>query len=149
MAAWASVGPLRQLGRERAGRSLETVVVEDAVDHVPALERLGVVGHAGHHELAGPAGARPLGQALGPAHRRRQTDDLLDQPELGPPRGEDQVAGQRELERPGQAQPVGGEHGRAGQRVDAAGELDQADEQRRRVGGGLLGGELEPRRRRR
>ena len=56
--------------------------------------------------------AGPLGQALGPAHRRRQPDHFLDQAELRLRAGDDQVAGERQLEGGGEGQRVGGEDDR-------------------------------------
>ena len=129
--------PDRQRRRQLTRGGVEPVVRVDPVDHVPALERLGAEQLPGHDQLARPSRAGPLGEALGAAHRRRQSDHSLDEPEAGRLRGEDQVAGQRELERPRQAQGVGGEHGRAGQQVDAAGDRDQSVEQ---LGGGLRPG---------
>ena len=88
--AWWPRGPAS--GRRRARRAnaraaaSKPVVGEHPVDHVPALERRGIVRDAGHHELPGAAGAGALGQSLGAAHRRRQPDHLLHEPERWPTR---------------------------------------------------------------
>ena len=112
------------------------VVGQHPVDDVPALERRRVVELAGHHELLGPRGARALGQPLRAAHRRRQPDDDLDEPEARRLGGQQQVAGQRELEGGRQAQRVRGEDDRAGQLLDGVDRLQQLAPQR----GALLRG---------
>ena len=74
-----AVGDLRG---ERARRVVELVARVDAVDDVPALQRRGVEQLAGEDQLLGAGGAGALGQPLRAAHRRRQADDDLDEPEL-------------------------------------------------------------------
>src|SRR5260221_12122060 len=101
-----------QLGGEGARALLELRLREDRVDDAPALHLLGAEQLAGHHELAGAAAAGALGEALGAAHRRRQPDHFLDQAEPGLGSGDDQVAGEGDLEGRRQRQGVGGEDDR-------------------------------------
>src|SRR5437763_11713264 len=79
--------PRRGVGERRAfgeiPRELDRLVPQlavriDAVDHVPALERGGVVEAAAHHEFARPGGPRALRHALRAAAARRQPDHALD-----------------------------------------------------------------------
>src|SRR3954470_2479711 len=125
---------LREPPRVRAGRVVEAVVRQDAVDDAPALERRGVVEVAGHHELAGAGWAGALGQALRAAHRRREADDGLDEAEAGGLGGEQQVAAQAELEGRGQAEAVRGEHRRERELLDRVDHRQEVGPQLGRVG---------------
>ena len=107
VAAWATVGPFAIRSRELAGLDLEGLGLPDPVDDAPLAHRLRVVERAGHDELLGPVRAGLLGQALRAAHRGREADDDLDEAELGAVGGDDEVAGQRELEAPRQRQRRG------------------------------------------
>ena len=66
--------------------------------------------------MAGAGRPDSLGQALWAAHRRGEADDRLDEPEARVLDGHEQVAGERDLERRGQTQCVGGEDRRARER---------------------------------
>src|SRR3954451_20004575 len=90
-------GAARQALGERARGVVEAFVGEHAVDDVPALERRGGVEVAGHDDLAGARRPGALGETLGAAHRRRQTDDGLDEAEAGALGGQQQVARERQL----------------------------------------------------
>src|SRR5450755_670008 len=68
------VGERRTVGklmRKLAGSGIEALVGKHAVDHVPALEHRRPERRTGHHQLQSSCAARPLGEALGAAHRRR------------------------------------------------------------------------------
>ncbi len=119
-------GPFRQAPCKGARGVVEALVGEHPVDHVPALERGGVIQLARHHQLARPCRPRALGQALGAAHRGRQAHDGLHEPETRRLRGEQQVAAERELEGRREAQPVRGEDRRQRQLLDAVHEPQEA-----------------------
>ncbi len=106
--------PVRVLAR--GGR--EALVRQHAVDHVPPLEDGGRIALTGEDQLPGPRRSGPLGQPLRPAHRRREPDDDLDQPERRLLGGQQDVAAQRQLERGGEGEPVRGEHRRHRQVLD-------------------------------
>jgi len=87
-------------------------LVGHEVDHVPMLQGGRVEEATGHDQLLGTARAGPFGQSLRTAHRWRQPDHDLDQAELRRFSGDDDVAGEREFERGGEGEAVGGEdHG--------------------------------------
>src|SRR5437763_15489723 len=96
---------------ERVDRSLQVLGVEerggDVADAV--VEQL-----AAHHELARTRRARALRQPLRAAARRREAHNLLHQPEPRRLGGEDQVAAERHLETPREAERVN--RGKGGQR---------------------------------
>ena len=110
--------PVGQAQRELVRRGGESLVGQHAVDHVPPLEGGCAEQLAAEDQFAGPRRPGALGQPLRTAHRRRQADDDLDQPEAGRLGRQQQVAGQRDLERRGQAQRVRREHRRERQRLE-------------------------------
>ncbi len=129
---------VRELRRERLRPVGEALVGPDAVDDAPALERRRVDDLAGHDELARAGRAGALGDPLGAAHRRGEPDDGLHEPERRGLGGDEQVAGQGELQAPGQAEPVGGEDGRVREVLDAVHEDEQVVPQR----GGVRHGQV-------
>ena len=74
-------GPRRHLPRVRPGGLGEALVGQHPVHHVPPLQHRGRVALAGEDQLPGPGRARALGEPLRAAHRRRQPDHDLHQPE--------------------------------------------------------------------
>ena len=100
------VGPAARRCGEPHPLLVHGAVGDDAVDHAPALERLGVVEAAGHHELARPRRTGALGHPLRAAGAGGEPDDGLDEAELRRLLGPDHVAAERDLEPRGQAEPV-------------------------------------------
>ncbi len=130
-------GSFGELARKRTRGLVEALVGEHPVDHVPALERGGVVQLAGHHQLARSRRPGTLCEALGATHRGRQAHDGLDEPEARRLGGQQDVAAKRELERRRQAQRVRGEHGGQRQLLDTMDKVEQAHPHR----GGVFGAE--------
>src|SRR5580698_5815453 len=58
-------GTVGELARKRTRGFVEAFVWEHTIDHVPTLERCGVVQLTGHHQLASPRWSGTLRQALG------------------------------------------------------------------------------------
>lgn len=124
--------PVGEAAGKFTGRLVEALIGQHPINHPPALEHAGVVWHAGHDQLARPTATGSLGQPLGPAHRGSEADYGLDEPKLRRLRRQDQVARQRQLERPRQAEGMRGKHSRAREPIDSASELYQALEHRAR-----------------
>ena len=118
VAAWATVGPAASSARELHPLLEQLVGRQDAVDDAPVEHLLGVVEAAGHHELPRPGGAGALGHALDAAAERGQSDDPLDEAELGALGRPDHVAAQRGLEAGGQAEAVDEREGRDLERLE-------------------------------
>ena len=127
--------PIGQLVRELHPLFEQLVVRDHPVDHVPALERRGVVEAAAHHELGGSRRPRSLRHPLRAPGARRQPDDCLDQAEARRLRRPDHVAAERDLETGGQTEAVDQGKGRDRQLLDPPHDRDQRAE---RVGGAAL-----------
>ena len=123
----------RHLPGVRAGGLGEAVVGEHPVHHVPLLQRRGRVALAREDQLPRAGRARPLGQPLRAAHRRGQPDDDLHQPERRALGGEQDVAGQRDLERGGEGEAVRGEDRRHRQVLQGLCDAQQPRPQRARA----------------
>ncbi len=106
VAPWATVGPAASRCANLNSLLEQVLGRDDPVDDPPLEHLLGVVEAAGHHELPGPCGARPLRHPLDAAAERGQPDDPLDEPELGALGSPDHVAAERRLQSGGQAQAL-------------------------------------------
>ena len=131
-------GPRRHLARVRPGGLGEALVGQHPVHHVPPLQHRRRVALAGEDQLPGPRRARALGEPLRAAHRRRQPDHDLHQPERRALGGQQDVAGQGDLERRGEGEAVRGEHRRHRQVLQGLHHAQQAGPQRARPLDGLL-----------
>ena len=134
VAAWAFVGPsARRCAYARAaaskpssGRTRLTTPQRSSVACVVEV--------AGHDELPRPRRARALREPLRPAHRRGQADHGLDEPEPRRVGGDEEVAGEAQLEGGRKAEAVGREHGRERQLLDGVDHREQVGPQLRGVG---------------
>jgi len=87
-------GAVGQLQRDGASGVVELVVVDNAVDEVPAFQRGGVVAPAEHRHLLGPQRTGVLHLSLHGTHQGVEPEGHLDGADLGGPSRQDEVAGQ-------------------------------------------------------
>ena len=128
---------------ELLGLRLQLLGRQHPVDDAPRLELLGREEVAAERDRPCPPQTGPRGDAFDASRQRHDPKPSLEQPEVGPLGGPDQVEEQDELQTARHAQPVHRRERRERQRLDTPAEVQETLDQRAHVRCGATGEQLD------